>query len=174
MSVHPIPVSIRAGIFLALTAILLGFVLGGAFGGIEPTIKARLAASADAVLATAYSGDVAAKDAVLAKSWTYLQRAHLHGGSIGTAALAAIAILVLTTRVGRIAQVSAVAFVACALIYATFWLAAGFTAPAMGSTAAAKKALEWLALPGAGLAIIGVVGTMVAVFVEKGDAAPPR
>lgn len=174
MSVQPIPASLRAGIVLALTAILLGFVLGGAFGGIEPTIKARLAGSADAVFETAYGGDVVKKDAVLAKSWIYLQRAHLHGGSIGTAALAAIAILLLTTRVGRIAQVSAVAFGAGALIYATFWLAAGFTAPGIGDTGAAKKALEWLALPGAGLAIIGVVGTMVAVFFEKGDAAPPR
>ncbi len=167
MSVHQIPTSIRAGILLALTAILFGFGLGGAFGAIEPTIKGRLAASADAVLETTYGGDVAARDAVVSKSWDYLKRAHMHGGAIGTAALASIAILLLTTRVGRIAQVSAVAFGAGALIYAFFWLAAGFTAPGMGSTGAAKKALEWLAIPGAGLAIIGVIGTMVAVVVER-------
>lgn len=167
MSVRPVPVAMRAGILLSLTAILLGFVLGGAFGGIEPTIKGRLAASADAVMTTAYGGDVVARDAVLAKSWTYLQRAHLHGGSIGTAALAAIAILLLTTRVGRIAQFSAVAFGAGALIYATFWLVTGFSAPGMGSTGAAKKAFEWIAIPGAGLAILGAVGTMIAVWRDR-------
>jgi hypothetical protein len=167
MSVHPIPTSIRAGILLALTAILFGFVLGGAFGAFEDVVKGRLEASGNAALATVYQGDEAAKDAVVSKSWEYLKRAHMHGGAIGAAALASIAILLLTTRLGPIARASAPAFGAGAVIYSFFWLAAGFTAPGMGSTGAAKKALEWLAIPGAGLAILGLVGTMVAVMVER-------
>ncbi|MEO8479049.1 MAG: hypothetical protein ABI542_05390 [Gemmatimonadota bacterium] len=167
MSARPIPTLFRAGILLALGAILLGFVLGGAFGAFEDVVKGRLADSGNAALATVYHGDVAAKDAVVNKSWTYLQRAHMHGGAIGTAALAAIAILLLTTRAGRIARFSAVAFGAGALIYAVFWLVTGFSAPGIGSTGAAKEAFKWLALPGAGLAMIGVLGTMVAVWVER-------
>lgn len=174
MSVHPVPGSIRAGVLLALAAILFGFGLGGAFGAFEDVVKGRLEASGDAALVTVYQGDAAAKDAVVSKSWEYLKRAHLHGGAIGAAALASIAILLLTTRLGPIARASAPAFGAGALIYSVFWLVAGFTAPGMGSTGAAKEAFNWLAIPGAGLAIIGVVGTMVAVVLEKRDAAPPR
>lgn len=164
MSVRPIPTSIRAGILLALTAILLGFVLGGVFGAFEDAVKGRLADAGNAALATAYDGDVAAKDAVVAKSWDYLKRAHLHGGAIGAAALAAIATLLTVTRVGPIARLSAPAFGAGALIYSIFWLVAGFSAPGMGSTDAAKDAFEWIAVPGAGLAILGLVGTMIAVW----------
>lgn len=174
MSVIPIPASIRAGALLALTAILLGFVLGGAFGAFEDVVKGRLEASGNAALATAYNGDVAAKDRVVSKSWEYLKRAHLHGGAIGAAALGSIAILLLTTRLGPIARLSAPAFGAGALIYSIFWLVAGFAAPGMGSTGAAKEAFKWLAVPGAGLAILGVVGTMVAVWVEREDEGSPR
>jgi len=35
-------------------------------------------------LQSAYQGNVAAKDAVVKKSWEYLKRAHLNGGAIGT------------------------------------------------------------------------------------------
>jgi hypothetical protein len=103
----------------------------------------------------------------VAKSWEYLKRAHLHGGGIGGASLAAIAILLLTTKLGRMAQYSAAAFGAGALIYAVFWLAAGFSAPGMGSTGAAKEAFEWIAVPGAGLAILGAVGTMISVWRDR-------
>lgn len=167
MSVRPIPASFRAGILLALTSILLGFMLGGAFGAFEDVVKGRLADSGTAALATVYQGDVAAKDAVVAKSWEYLKRSHMHGGAIGTAALAAIAILLLTTRAGRIGRISAVSFGAGALIYSVFWLVAGFAAPGVGSTGVAKETFNWLAIPGAGFALIGVVGTMVAVWVER-------
>lgn len=167
MSVRPVPAAMRVGIMLSLSAILFGFLLGGAFGAFEPALKGRLAASADAVLATAYNGDVAAKDAVVAKSWEYLKRAHLHGGGIGGASLAAIAILLLTTRLGRMAQYSAAAFGAGALIYAVFWLVAGFSAPGMGSTGAAKEAFKWIAVPGAGLAILGALGTMISVWRDR-------
>lgn len=162
-----LPFPIVIGTTLALLGVLFGFLLGGAFGLAEPTLKGWLAASADAVMTTAYKGDVTARDAVLAKSWTYLQRAHLHGGSIGAAALGAIAVLLLTTRLGRVAQFAALAFGAGSLLYAAFWLAAGFAAPGMGSTAAAKKAFEWVAVPGAGLAILGAVGTLIALWTDR-------
>ena len=82
-----IPRSMAVGVCLALLAILLGFVMGGVFGAVESSIKKHLDDAGAAVLHTVYQGDVAAKDAVVKKSWDYLKRAHLHGGAIGSAAV---------------------------------------------------------------------------------------
>jgi len=51
-----------------------------------------------------------------------------------------------------------------ALLYSLFWLFAGFTAPSLGSTGAAKEALSFIAIPGAGLCLLGVVGTILSVL----------
>lgn len=170
--VRDVPKLVTAGICLALTAVLLGFGIGGAFGAFEDPIKARLDASGTAVLETAYKGDPAAKDAVVKKSWSYLIRAHLHGGAIGTAALAATTLLILLTRLDLAAQLSSAAFGAGALLYSLFWLLAGFTAPGLGSTGAAKKALEFVAVPGAGLALLGLLGTFFCIVRERVAPAP--
>lgn len=152
------------GIILALVAILFGFLLGGAFGAAEDGIKGRLRASADAVFETTYDGDAAKRDAVVSKSWSYLKRAHLHGGAIGAAALASIVLLGLFGNPGPLERWSATAFGAGAILYASFWLAAGFTAPGLGSTGQAKEALGFLAVPGAGLCVLGLTGTLVSAF----------
>ena len=47
------------------------------------------------VEATVYHGDTATAKAVVTKSWSYLQRAHLHAGSLGTVAIALSFVLVL-------------------------------------------------------------------------------
>ena len=107
MDSRPIPTPVRAGAALALSAVLFGFVLGGIFGFKEDAVKGRLEASGTAMVATVYNGDVAAKDAVVAKSWEYLLRAHMHGGGIGAAALGAIAAIVLLTGMGTVARLSA-------------------------------------------------------------------
>ncbi|MEQ1919172.1 MAG: hypothetical protein ABL955_08240 [Elusimicrobiota bacterium] len=145
-------------------AILFGFGLGGAFGAVEGSIKKRLDDSGSAVLQTVYKGDVAAKDAVVKKSWEYLLRAHMHGGAIGTASLASIAILILLCRLGVVAQLSALAFGSGALLYSIFWLLAGLMAPGIGSTGVAKESLSFIAIPGAGLSILGLCGTIVSVI----------
>lgn len=160
---RPIPKPVAAGAVLSLVSILFGFSLGGAFGAVEDSLKARLAASGNAALETVYKGDAAAKDAVVRKSWDYLIRAHLHAGAIGTASLASIATMVLLCPLTLPAQVSAVAFGSGALVYSGFWLLAGFMAPGMGSTGAAKKALEVVAIPGAGLVLLGAFGTLFCV-----------
>ncbi|PIR19306.1 MAG: hypothetical protein COV48_02705 [Elusimicrobia bacterium CG11_big_fil_rev_8_21_14_0_20_64_6] len=169
-----VPKPIAVGVCLALSAILFGFILGGAFGAVEGPIRRHLDDSGTAVLETVYKGDVAAKDAVTRKSWSYLHRAHLHGGAIGTAALASILALVLLCPLGLLAQSSAVAFGAGALLYSLFWLVAGFMAPGLGSTDAAKETLSFMAIPGAGLAILGVCGTIVCVvkscFLKSNEA----
>lgn len=157
---RPIPKSIAVGICLSLLAILFGFVLGGAFGTVESSIKRHLDDSGTAALQSIYKGDVAAKDAVVKKSWEYLQRAHLHGGAIGTAAIGSIMTLILLCRLGMLEKLSALAFGSGALIYSLFWLFAGLTAPGLGSTSVAKESLSFIAIPGAGLSILGLCGTI--------------
>jgi hypothetical protein len=151
------------GIVLSLLSILFGFTLGGAFGVAEDPIKQHLRSSAQAVFETVYEGDASRRDAVVSKSWTYMKRAHLHGGAIGTAALASILLLALLGRPGWLERSSAAALGAGALTYSGFWLAAGLTAPSVGSTSEAKEALGFLAIPGAGLCLLGIAGTLLSV-----------
>ncbi len=169
---RPVPKSIAAGLCLAMLGVLFGFGLGGLFGMAEDSIKQRLEDSGTAVLATVYEGDVAKKDAVVSKSWTYLKRAHLHGGAIGAVAIGSILALLLLGRVGLLAKFSALALGAGTFIYAWYWLLAGFTAPGLGSTGAAKESLTFVGIPGAGLCILGLVGAIVCVMM--GCCCRPR
>jgi hypothetical protein len=116
------------------------------------------------VFETVYQGDATRRDAVVSKSWSYLKRAHLHGGAIGAAALASILLLGMLGSAGLLERASAVAFGAGSLLYSTFWLAAGLTAPSVGSTGEAKDALGFLAIPGAGLCLLGIGGTLLCVL----------
>lgn len=152
------------GAILALSAILFGFLLGGLFGAAEGAIKGQLRASADAVFDTVYDGDEARRDKIVNKSWSYLKRAHLHGGAIGAVALAAIVLLGMLGEVGILERVSSLALGGGALLYSVFWLIAGFMAPGMGSTGDAKEALDFLAIPGAGLCLLGVAGTLLSTI----------
>ena len=153
--------SVRIGIVLALLTLLYGFGLGGAFGAFEDNIKGSLEASATAVKDTVYHGDEAAMKKITAKSWTYMKRAHLHANGLGTAALAIILVLAGTRASSRVRGVISTALGLGAFGYASFWMFAALTAPALGSTHDAKEALSWLAIPSAGLCILGLVAVLV-------------
>lgn len=161
---NPPPPPMTAGLCLALVAVLFGFALGGAFGANEEALVAPLKASGAAALQDVYRGDAAKMEAVVEKSERYLVRAHLHGGAMGTAALASIAALLALGLRGPGAQASSAAFGAGALLYSLFWLLAAYRAPALGGTGAAKESLKWLAVPGAGLAVLGALGTLASVL----------
>lgn len=152
--------AVLPGLLLAVLTILFGFAMGGLFGANEDIIKDRLAASAAAVTTTVYGGDAAAAEPVVAKSWEYMQRSHLHGSAIGTAAVALIVVLVLLGAPQRAARGISVALGAGGLGYAIFWMLAGFRAPGLGSTGAAKESLEWLAVPAAGLLLLGTAAVL--------------
>jgi hypothetical protein len=142
------------GLALAVFTVLFGFAMGGIFGLNEDLIKNRLAASAAAVTATVYHGDAAAAEPVIAKSWDYMQRAHLHGGAIGTAAIGMIVVLLLIGATPRTIRVLSLALGAGALGYSVFWMWAGFIAPGLGSPGAAKECLRWLAMPSSGAVML--------------------
>jgi len=153
--------SVRIGIVLALLTLLYGFGLGGAFGAFEDNIKGSLQASAEEVKATVYQGDAAAMKKITDKSWTYMKRAHLHANGLGTAALAIIFVLAGTSVTSRVRGVVSTALGIGALGYSSFWMFAAQRAPVMGSTHDAKESLSWIAIPSAGLCILGLLAVMV-------------
>lgn len=167
---------VRWGLALSLLTIFFGFTLGGLFGAAEDTMKGRLQANADAVLDRVYGGDVTKAKPVVDKSWSYLKRAHLHGGAIGSVALASSLLLAALRRPRRqIRAVTAGALGASGLAYAAFWLLAGFRAPSLGSTGAAKESLAWIGFPSAGLLLAGLAAVLVFVCLDlftPADSAP--
>jgi len=87
-TITPIDSVDRAGLLLGVLTLLFGYLMGVTFGLNEDLIRDRLQASATAAGPTVYAADPAAADAVLEKSWSYMQRAHLHAGALGTATIA--------------------------------------------------------------------------------------
>lgn len=162
------------GLTLAVLTLLFGFGLGGLFGLNEDAIKSRLSAAAAAVQVSVYQGDDAAAKAVVSKSWTYMQRAHLHGGGLGTAAVALILLVVLLGASPAVTRAVSLGLGAGGLGYSVFWMWAGFRAPALGSTGAAKESLEWLAMPSAGLVLVATAAVAVLCVLALRRLPPPK
>ena len=156
--------TMRAGVSLALLTLLYGFGLGLSFGVAEDSIKGHLHDEAQAVLAQKYGGEQAAADKVSSKSWTYFKRAHLHANGLGTTSLALIGLMALVPVPAGRRRTAALLLGAGALAYSMFWMFAGLRAPGLGSTGAAKESLAWLALPGSGACVLGLLLTTVSVL----------
>lgn len=171
-----LPTRLRAawpGLASALLTILFGQGLGIVFGLNEDAIKGRLRESAVAVQATAYQGDAAAMKPVLDKSWAYMQRAHLHSGAMGTTAVVLIVLLGLlgAGRGTTVALGAALGF--GGLGYSIYWMWAGFLAPGLGGTSAAKAQLSWLALPSSGAYVLATAATLVVLLAQAFSRAQP-
>ena len=163
----------KIGVFFALLSLLYGFGLGGVFGVAEDSIKGHFEREAQAVFATAYGSDPVKMDKVTSKSWIYFKRAHLHANGLGTAALAMILLLSGIAAVGRLEKLTAGLLGFGALGYASFWMFAGLAAPGLGSTGAAKEALQWLAVPTSGACIVGLILVLFRLG-KAAFAAPAR
>jgi hypothetical protein len=93
----------------------------------------------------------------------------MHGGGIGTASLGLCLLLAhlpvslrwWTHKTLKSAVATALGLGAVG--YPAFWLWAGWRAPAMGSTGAAKESLRLLAIPSAGLLLLGTLATLILV-----------
>lgn len=164
----------RVGLILAVLTVLFGQVLGVLFGLNEELIHGRLEASAEAVRSQVYHDDEAAMKATVDKSWRYMLRAHLHAGSMGTTALALIVTVCLLGIPPRAKTVLGLLLGAGGLGYSVFWLWAGFLAPGLGSTGAAKESLRWLAMPSSGGFVLATVAALVVLaMVRLGRADEP-
>lgn len=151
LDLHPL----RIGLTLSLLSIFLGFALGGFFGIGEDAMKKRMKASAETVRETVYQGDEETIRKTLEKSWIYVQRAHLHPGAIGTAALAQCLLLAFLDVRPWLKNAASIMLGAGAAGYGLFWLIAGFRAPGLGGTGAAKESLRWMGQPSAALCLMG-------------------
>ncbi len=153
--------AVLPGLLLATLTLVLGFGLGVVFGLNEEAITSRLAASAAAAPAGVYKGDAAAVSTVLAKSWTYMQRSHLHAGALGTTAITLTVIVVLLGIQPMLARAISLGLGAGGLGYSLFWVWAGARAPGLGSTGAAKESLSWLAMPSSGMVVASTCAVAV-------------
>ena len=116
---------LKVGIILTLLAFLFGFGLGGAFGAAEDSIKGKLRRDGEAALETVYGGDEAKMDKVVSKSWSYLKRAHMHGGGMAAAALALILLVATLPGSESPRKLTALLLGGGSLGYPMFWLLAG-------------------------------------------------
>ena len=149
----------RIGALLSLITLLYGFCLGGVFGAFENEVMGYLRNKSELVLDEKYGGDHAKVEKVLEKCWTCFKRSHLHANGLGTASIALILFLTFLSPSPRAMFAIALSLGIGSLGYSLFWLFAGLSAPALGSTGAAKEALKFLAVPSSGLCILGLIST---------------
>ena len=155
---------VRIGILLSLLTLLFGFVLGGLFGVIESKIKNHLKGEAQAVFDTVYKSDSITMKKITDKSWVYFKRAHLHANGLGAISLATILLLMFMPTPLLLKKLTAIFLGLGSFGYSLFWMFAALKAPGLGSTGAAKDALAFLAIPSAGLCIIGLISLLLIVF----------
>ncbi|BDC98310.1 hypothetical protein [Persicobacter psychrovividus] len=153
--------SCRWGLLLAVFTIFCGFALGGVFGANEAALKGQLKSDGQAVLSSVYKGDQKKMDKTISKSWSYLKRAHLHAGAIGAAVVGLLLLLAFLPTNAVFKLIISWMLGLGTLGYSLFWLLAGFSAPAIGGTHEAKEALEWLAIPSAGMLLIGTLAVFL-------------
>ena len=156
----------RLGLALSLLTLLYGFCLGGAFGAFEDPIKDHLEASAANVLNSTYDNQPEKTEKVLKKSWSYFKRAHLHANGLGSASLIIILLLSLVSGQRFARFLVALALGIGSFGYSVFWMFAGLRTPVLGSTGAAKESLRWLAIPSAGLCILGLLAAAVLLVIK--------
>ena len=131
-------------------------------------------ASASAVRETVYRADDAAIRSVLDKSWTYLKRAHLHAGGLGANTLALTLLACLLGGSPAVIRGIGLALGLGGLGYSAYWMGAGFLAPGLGGTSAAKESLAWLAIPSSGAVVVGtlaVAGLVARTLARRGTSS---
>ena len=154
-------------LLFAVLGIGFGFTLGGVFGAAEHQVKDYLKNNAAAVADSVYQGDELAMAQVTSKAWSYMKRAHLHGGAIGAAAVALCLLLAFLSRPKAIVKtLASLALGLGALGYPMFWLLAACRAPTLGSTTAAKESLFFLAATTSGLILLGWLSVFILLAYE--------
>ena len=149
---------IKFGLALALLAILFGGLMGLGFGCCEDSFKDKFKKDAIAALNEKYDGDQKKADKVSAKSWVYMKRAHLHSQTMGVISIV-LSLIAAGLRFSPYLQ-TGISFLSGlgSIGYGLFWFMAGFLAPSMGSTDAAKETVGLLAQISTGSFFISVVG----------------
>lgn len=150
----------RCGLVLCLIAVLAGFGVGGAFGAADRELRAALERRAREAHANLTAAELTT---TVDKSLTFLRRSHVHGSGMGTTGV----VLVLLVCVLDVAERSRRAISMClgagACGYSLFLLLAAWRMATLGDTHAVKASLAPLAIPAAGLFVMGTVWSLVCV-----------
>lgn len=162
----PVNRAFYVGLALAVTAIVFGAVMGIVFGLNEDAIKDTLKKSANLVRESLYNSDDTAIKSVLDKSWSYMKRAHLHAGAMGTTAVALTLLLTIIHAPQFLITLCSLGLGAGSLGYSVFWMLAGFRAPGLGGTSAAKESLAWLGMPTSGAYVIATLCALSFVYLR--------
>ncbi|MEK9630079.1 MAG: hypothetical protein VW455_13800 [Nitrospinota bacterium] len=162
---------IKFGLALAMIAILFGGLMGLGFGCCEDSFKDTFKENAAAVLAEKYKGDQSLADKVSKKAWVYMKRAHLHSQTMGVISIVFSLVAAGLVFPARLQTGISILGGLGSLGYGFFWLLAGYLAPGMGSTHAAKEAIGLLAQASAGSFYIAAILLFVTlgyrVFIKK-------
>ena len=150
--------SVAIGVFLALSALLLGEIHGLAFGAKEDALKDHFKSVAEANASTLGSDEDVADAAE--DAWKHLKVAHLHYMGLGAVSLALCLFIGLSPAGALMKTIVSSAVGFGALVYPLFWTLASFRMASMGEHAA-KDSLALVAQAGAGVGFLGLLGTVV-------------
>ncbi|MBR9729147.1 hypothetical protein ACFOD0_16780 [Shewanella intestini] len=161
MNIKPI----RIGIMLCLVTILFGYILGGAFGAANSTIKGYFHQQVYVTHAQNFTSE---QDKVTAynKAKAYIKRAHLHSGAIGSAALVTILALGFCGVSERKKKLTSIMIGFGASGYGVFvWTLMALMTPMIGKSAA-HELVAVLAIPTGLALVVGTIVTMIFVMVD--------
>lgn len=136
---------------IVLISILFGTGLGVFFGVGEEKIKKQLELNLsknEKLDQLSEDQQKIEKDKLKTKAWSYIQRAHLHGGGIAALTLGLLFLLERISISFSFKNLIGVLLSTGGFLYPFFWLLSGFHAPELG-TNAAKDKFEFLAYGGA-------------------------
>ena len=148
------PVSI--GVTLSILALLAGILHGMAFGANEDGLKDMFKKNAQA----AFAGKPEEINEAAGGAWKSLKRAHMHFMGLGAMALALCLFAGLSPAGNGLKMGASIAVGFGAVVYPLHFTIGAFKASHLGKHAA-HEAVEFVAIPGAGATLLGIVAMLV-------------
>jgi hypothetical protein len=150
------------GLLISFLAIVVGTVLGTAFGLFEDQIKDALLADVTAhPQIHEQTPDNVKKQA--SDGWRYFQRAHMHAQGLGALGVGIILVLGMSWVSVSVKRWLAIATGLGALLYPFCWLLMGMRIGSMGKKAA-HASVDWLAAVSVPLFFSGMMLTLLILF----------
>lgn len=155
---------IRLSVFISVFVIFTGFILGGIYGSYEDAIKEHFYKKALTVSESVYNNNQEIMKVVAEKSWEYMKHAHTHAVGLGPATLILILVLSFFKVNGTLKFMSSMLMSLGAVAYPLYWMLLAFKFPLTGNEELAKESLSCIAVPGAGIILIGVFLFMIIII----------
>lgn len=141
--------TVRAGLFLVILALIFGIGMGVAFGVAEDSFKSYVA---DGIAAHAGVHDEKSQD----KIWRYAQRAHFHSEGIAAFSIGLLVLIMLSSLKRRLKKISSI-LVGMGGLYPLSWFTMFLLAPSIGREAAHHHVVtETVTYLGVGGLLLGI------------------